>query len=90
NDSPAPTKADAELLRTFDAVLAVVELPDIEAAPADDPESELIEDLLRQRTEARASKDWAKADEIRDKLNEMQIEVEDSPDGPKWSRKVQL
>ena len=44
-------------------------------------------DLLVARTEAKANKDWAKADEIRAQLTEMGIEVEDTPEGPRW-RKV--
>ncbi len=90
NDTPTPTHADGVLLRTFDAVLGVVELPDIESSVEEDPEAGKIEDLLRRRTKARASKDWAAADEIRDQLDAMSVVVEDSPDGPKWTRKVQL
>ena len=38
-----------------------------------------IEDLLKQRAEARAAKDWAKSDEIRDKLAALGIGVKDLP-----------
>jgi cysteinyl-tRNA synthetase len=44
----------------------------------------IVEPLLKERTEARASKDWPRADEIRDKLNELGVVVEDSPSGPVW------
>ena len=44
----------------------------------------IIEDLIRARSEARASKDWAKADEIRKKLEEMNVVVEDRADGTFW------
>jgi len=37
-----------------------------------------------QRKEARASKNWALADEIRDKLADMKVVVEDSADGSSW------
>ena len=53
--------------------------------PTDIDESE-IEDLIRQRTEARAQKSWAKADEIRDKLKEMGIVIEDAAGVTKWRR----
>ena len=53
--------------------------------PTDIDESE-IEDLIRQRTEARAQKNWAKADEIRDKLKEMGIVIEDAAGVTKWRR----
>ncbi|WP_134323725.1 cysteine--tRNA ligase [Cumulibacter soli] len=45
-----------------------------------------IDDLLAQRTEARAAKDFARADAIRDTLTAHGISIEDTPDGPKWSR----
>jgi cysteinyl-tRNA synthetase len=39
------------------------------------------ESLLAERDEARAAKDFARADEIRDRLAEMGWEVRDSADG---------
>ncbi len=45
----------------------------------------LIGAMLEQRTEARATKDWAAADAIRDRIKAAGIEIEDTPDGPKWS-----
>jgi cysteinyl-tRNA synthetase len=45
----------------------------------------LVAGLLEQRAAARAAKDWARADEIRDQLKAAGIELEDTPDGPKWS-----
>lgn len=44
-----------------------------------------IEELIEQRTQARAEKNWAKADEIRDKLKEMNIILKDTPQGVQWS-----
>ena len=44
-----------------------------------------VEELIRQRNEARSAKDWATADAIRDKLKEMNIVLKDTPDGVKWS-----
>lgn len=54
------------------------------AEGSDSVENTEIEELIRQRTEARQSKDWAKADEIRDKLTEMGVVLEDTPSGIKW------
>ena len=34
---------------------------------------------------ARADKDWARADAIRDRIKAAGIEIEDTPSGPKWS-----
>jgi cysteinyl-tRNA synthetase len=45
----------------------------------------LVAGLLAERTEARAAQDWARADEIRDRIAAAGIEVEDTPDGPTWS-----
>jgi cysteinyl-tRNA synthetase len=44
-------------------------------------------DLLEQRNAARADKDWARADEMRDRLAELGFEVRDSADGPTLVRK---
>lgn len=45
-----------------------------------------IEDLIAKRTEARKNRDFKTADEIRDKLKEMGIILEDTPQGVKWTR----
>ena len=45
-----------------------------------------IEALIAKRTEARKNKDFKTADEIRDKLKEMGIILEDTPQGVKWTR----
>lgn len=44
-----------------------------------------IEAMIEERNKARAEKNWAKADEIRDKLKEMHIVLKDTPMGVKWS-----
>ena len=48
----------------------------------------LVATLLDQRAEARAAKDFARADAIRDQIREAGIEVEDTPTGPKWTLSV--
>jgi cysteinyl-tRNA synthetase len=45
----------------------------------------LVRGLLDQRAQARAAKDFAAADAIRDQIKAAGIEVEDTPTGPKWS-----
>ncbi len=44
-----------------------------------------IEKLIAEREAARKNKDFKKADEIRDKLKKMGIEIEDTPYGTRWS-----
>jgi cysteinyl-tRNA synthetase len=50
-----------------------------------DPEK--IEQMILERTEARKVKNWAKADEIRAQLEDMNIILEDRPDGTIWKFK---
>lgn len=45
-----------------------------------------VEELIAKRTEARKNKDFKTADEIRDKLKEMGIVLEDTPSGVKWTK----
>jgi cysteinyl-tRNA synthetase len=45
----------------------------------------LVAGLLDQRQAARAAKDFAAADAIRDRIKSAGIEIEDTPHGPKWS-----
>ncbi len=49
--------------------------------------SDEIKKLVEQREEARKRKDWKTADEIRSKLNEMRVILEDTPEGIKWKIK---
>ncbi|MDO6497396.1 cysteine--tRNA ligase [Photobacterium sanguinicancri] len=75
------------------------ELADVLGLLSQDPEAFLqggaagqddiaeIEALIQQRLDARAAKDWAAADEARDKLLAMNIILEDSAQGTSWRRK---
>ena len=45
----------------------------------------LVRTLLEQRAQARARKDWAAADGIRDALAGVGLKVEDTKDGARWS-----
>ncbi|MEL4357636.1 MULTISPECIES: cysteine--tRNA ligase [unclassified Luteococcus] len=44
----------------------------------------LVSKLLVQRAEARANKDWAAADAIRDTLAEVGLKITDTPEGARW------
>lgn len=52
---------------------------------AEDDKS-MIEDLISQRIQARADRDWAKADRIRADLLKQGIELEDGEKGTTWRR----
>jgi cysteinyl-tRNA synthetase len=54
------------------------------ASPSEGIDSGKIEQMIKERKEARDNKDWAKADKIRNELNEMGIVLEDSPQGTTW------
>jgi cysteinyl-tRNA synthetase len=73
------------LRQSLDEVNSVLDIfPAAEAGAADDAE---IQRLVDERTEARAARDFARADELRDRLTEMGIVVEDTPHGAMWHRK---
>jgi cysteinyl-tRNA synthetase len=61
---------------------SVMKMKDIGLSPED------IEALILKRREARADKDWAKADSIRDDLEAKGIILEDKPAGTTWRVKV--
>ncbi len=83
-----PAKAAVEAAKaTFDELTGVLGLVYDEAA--DDAENGAdaeIEALIAERTAARKEKNWARADEIRNRLTEMGIVLEDTPQGVKWHR----
>jgi cysteinyl-tRNA synthetase len=47
--------------------------------------NKLVQLALQQREAARARKDFAEADRIRDEILKMGISIEDTPTGPRWS-----
>ena len=50
-------------------------------------EEEKINKLIEERTLAKKEKNYKRADEIRDELNSMGIEIMDTPNGVRWKRK---
>ena len=47
----------------------------------------IIKALLEKREESRRNKDWGTADSIRDDLDSIGFEVQDTSDGPIWRKK---
>jgi cysteinyl-tRNA synthetase len=44
----------------------------------------LVQWALEERAQARAAKDWSRADAVRDRLSAAGIEIEDTSAGPRW------
>ncbi|MFC4811514.1 cysteine--tRNA ligase [Paenibacillus sp. GCM10023250] len=78
--SPESVRLLLDAFDAFDRVLGLLgadeELLDAE-----------IDALIVERTEARAAKNWKRADEIRDLLAAQGIVLEDTPQGIRWKRK---
>ncbi|MCD8496969.1 MAG: hypothetical protein LRZ85_02120 [Alphaproteobacteria bacterium] len=50
------------------------------------PDDAVIEGLLEERRAAKAAKDFARADAIRNELSSMGIAIEDTAQGTQWKR----
>ena len=82
-------KEDLETLAQLfdDIVFGVLGLRDEEgeSGKAGKTIAGLMNMVLESRAEAKAAKDWAKSDHIRDCLNELGITVKDTKDGVEWT-----
>ena len=90
----AGAKPDGKLVAMMNALFAemcsiIGVLENTAAAPAeagDNKEAELIEMVIALRQEARAAKNYAQADALRNQLAAMGIILEDTPQGVKWKK----
>ena len=91
----ALNEGDGELARTLGGELAAagrlmgVLQQDPDAwfeGGADEAFKARVDALLEARAAARAAKDWAEADRIRDELTALQVAVMDGPTGATWRR----
>ncbi|WP_435167022.1 cysteine--tRNA ligase [Paenibacillus glycanilyticus] len=85
NRADASPEGIAALLAALEGMNTVLGL-----LPEAGADAELLDDeidaLIVERTEARAAKNWARADEIRNLLTEKGIALEDTPQGIRWRR----
>jgi cysteinyl-tRNA synthetase len=71
----------------MDLVLSLGLLEKVESSTeVDSDETAWIESQLVQRSEAKKSKDWAKADLIRDELKAKGITIIDTPQCTEWKK----
>ena len=82
--------ANAELaaLDAMDSVLGVFERNAPVASDAADDLAAKVEALLERRRAARAAKDWAESDRVRDELTALGVRIKDGPQGTTWERVV--
>ncbi|MFW5451477.1 MAG: cysteine--tRNA ligase [Methylophagaceae bacterium] len=76
----------AGLLHSFGDVLGLFQQDSEDFLLGDNEDIAKIEDLIEQRNTARAEKDWAKADQVRDELTAMGIVLEDNAGQTSWRR----
>lgn len=82
-DASAPAAAVDECYKELSELCGIL---GIIIEEKEDALGEEIERMIKERQEARKNKDFAKADEIRDRLLEMGIELKDTREGVKWKR----
>jgi len=75
-----------DFLRDTDQVLGLLTVTLAEVAAPQTSDDDKIDALVAARTAARAARDWAKADQIRDELTEQGIILEDTAGGTVWRR----
>jgi len=87
NDAPSLQALEAanKLFDDFDAVLAMIK-PQEKADDSDGLVEDLLQLIIELRQKARANKDWASADAIRDGLKALGIILEDTPQGVRWKK----
>lgn len=76
---PSDLEKIERVLARINSVLMVMDLEEVES-------NRQIEELLRDRSEAREMRDWARGDAIRDKLRKLGITVIDTPEGTTWRK----
>ena len=84
----ASAEQELAALQRMDSVLGVLDRNVVVGGEVADDAS-AIDELVAARNQARADKDWAEADRVRDALLDMGIEIKDDASGTTWRRIVQ-
>ena len=88
-ETPAgDAKAELAALHAMDSVLGVFERNAPLASAAADDLAAKVEALLDRRRAARAAKDWAESDRVRDELTALGVRIKDGAQGTTWERVV--
>ncbi|GAA1709101.1 cysteine--tRNA ligase [Kribbella yunnanensis] len=84
-DSALSTASQALIVAASHAVLG---LPsgDLDFTSTADVDTAAVDKLVAERELARAAKDFARADAVRDELKRLGVQVTDTPEGPVWAR----
>jgi len=81
----------ASALKAFGFVLGILQQDPNHFLQGDsNQDASKIEALIAARNQAREDKNWQQADQIRDQLAAMNIEIEDGPQGTRWRRAQEL
>lgn len=81
--SPEKLKASANVLGFLQ--ISAEQWKDLRAATPHNLDDAEIDDLVAQRNNARANKDFAEADRLRDHLLSLGVVIKDGPEGTSWS-----
>jgi cysteinyl-tRNA synthetase len=84
-DGP-PYEEELAALAAMNSVLGVLDLEHEAEVDTGDLDVALVETRIADRKRARDERDWARADELRDELLAMGVEIKDGPQGTTWTR----
>lgn len=86
-DTDLTNKEKYYLIEDFDKVLSLNLLIENSKESNIDIDEEYVHRLIEERNQARKNRNWVKADELRDELNKINVEIVDSKEGTTWRLK---
>ena len=86
-DRAAPSfRRGVAALRSLARALGLLERTVTAAGPSAETEARIVA-LVRERDEARRTRNWKRSDELRAELASLGVTVEDTPSGSRWTWK---